>query len=63
MELLCLMLGVLVLPGYMCADELFKNPGMEDPDIIEAYGHAWGYSMERTNDSHSGDYAVVLTNR
>lgn len=46
-----------------CGEELFKNPGMEDPDIAGAYGYPWGYSMERVTDSHSGDYAVKLANR
>lgn len=58
---------ILLLFGCMrvcfCGKELFNNPGMEDPDIVGAYGHAWGYSMERVTDSHSGDYAVKLANR
>lgn len=54
----CVLLGV-----SLCQQELFKNPGMEDPDIEGAYGHAWGYSMERVNESHTGDYAVKLSDR
>ena len=49
--------------GQKLGPELFKNPGMEDADIIGAYGPAWGYTVEWTRDSHSGSYAVKISNR
>jgi len=53
----------LAVSGCLCENELFKNPGMEDPDIIGAYGQSWGYSMERDEDRYSGNYSVKLSNR
>ena len=49
--------------GQTLGPELFKNPGMEDPDIVGAYGQVWGYKVERVRDSHSGSYAVKISGR
>ena len=49
--------------GQTVGPELFKNPGMEDPDIVGTYGQAWGYKVDRVTDSHSGSYAVKVSGR
>ena len=61
-----ILLGLIVCAG-LCrgqnGPELFQNPGMEDPDIVSGYEHAWGYKVERVSDSHTGSYAVKLSGR
>lgn len=54
---------VLLVQSVRCGVEMFRNAGMEDPDIEGVYGHAWGYSMQRVSDSHTGSYSVQLSGR
>lgn len=46
-----------------CATEIFRNTGMEDPDIEGVYGHAWGYTVERVSESHTGSFSLKLSGR
>lgn len=54
---------VFLVSPMACGVEIFKNTGMEDPDIEGVYGHAWGFNMQRDSDSHTGSYSVKLSGR